>query len=122
VREMKPGSVIVDLAADMGGNCALTQAGGEVTHHGVTILGPVRLASTLPVHASQMYSRNIAAFLLHLTRDAKLHLDWSDEITRMTCITHEGRIVHEPTRERVEGAAAGAAAPSAAAAPARSPS
>jgi proton-translocating NAD(P)+ transhydrogenase subunit alpha len=105
VAEMKPGSVIVDLAADMGGNCELTEAGGEVVRHGVTILGPVRLASTLPIHASQMYSRNITAFLLHLLKDGALSFDWNDDITAGTCITHDGRILHAPTRERIEGAA-----------------
>ncbi|MEK7329589.1 MAG: NAD(P)(+) transhydrogenase (Re/Si-specific) subunit alpha, partial [Candidatus Eisenbacteria bacterium] len=86
VREMRPGSVIVDLAAEMGGNCELTQAGSDVVRHGVTILGPVNLAATVPVHASQMYARNIAALLQHLVKDGALNLDYEDEITRDTCL------------------------------------
>lgn len=109
VAKMKPGSVIVDLAADMGGNCELTQPGETVVRHDVTIHGPVRLASTVPVHASQMYSRNITAFLLHITKEGALHLDWADDITSATCVTRDGQIVHEPTRRRAEGAATAAA-------------
>jgi NAD(P) transhydrogenase subunit alpha len=105
VAKMKPGSVVVDLAADMGGNCELTQPGETVVRHNVTIHGPVRLASTVPIHATQMYSRNITAFLLHLTKDGKLHLDWSDDITGGTCVTRDGQIVHAATRSRAEGAA-----------------
>jgi NAD(P) transhydrogenase subunit alpha len=106
---MKPGSVIVDLAADMGGNCELTQAGSTVVHHDVTIHGPVRLASTIPVHATQMYSRNITAFLLHLTKDGSIQFDSNDEITTATCVTREGAIVHPGTKARIEGAATAAA-------------
>jgi NAD(P) transhydrogenase subunit alpha len=109
VARMKPGSTIVDLAADMGGNCELTQPGGTVVRHGVTIHGPVRLASTVPVHATQMYSRNITSFLLHLTKDGTLHFDWSDDITSATCVTRDGEIVHALTRTRAEGAATAAA-------------
>ncbi|MBI3120839.1 MAG: NAD(P)(+) transhydrogenase (Re/Si-specific) subunit alpha, partial [candidate division NC10 bacterium] len=87
-----PGSVIVDLAAEAGGNCALTQAGTQVVRHGVVILGPVNLSSRLPLHASHMYSRNISNFLLHLVRDGKLQLDFSDPITSETCVTHEGKV------------------------------
>jgi len=105
VARMKPGSVIVDLAADMGGNCELTQPGETVIRHDVTIHGPVRLASTVPVHASQMYSRNVTAFLLHLTRQGSLHLDWTDDITSGTCVTRDGEIVNAATRQRVEDAA-----------------
>jgi len=101
VSEMKPGSVIVDLAADMGGNCELTEAGATVVRHGVTIHGPVRLGSTVPIHATQMYSKNITAFLLHITKEGKLNLDWNDDITSGTCVTRDGQVVHAPTRERV---------------------
>jgi NAD(P) transhydrogenase subunit alpha len=90
VREMRPGSVIVDLAAEMGGNCELTQPGADVVRHGVTILGPVNLAASLPVHASQMYSRNISALVTHLVKDQALHLDFEDEITRDTCLVRAG--------------------------------
>ena len=90
VREMRPGSVIVDIAAEMGGNCELTEAGTDVVRHGVTILGPVNLSATLPVHASQMYARNISALLTHLVKDKALHLDFEDEITRDTCLVRAG--------------------------------
>jgi NAD(P) transhydrogenase subunit alpha len=113
VRRMKPGSVIVDLAADMGGNCELTQAGAETVVEGVTIHGPVRLASTLPVHASQMYARNITTFFLLLMRDGVLKIDFADDIVRDTCVTHEGVVRHAPTAERIAqagGAAAGVSA------------
>src|SRR5262245_14355468 len=86
VREMRAGSVIVDLAAEMGGNCELTSPGADVVRHGVTILGPIKLATTVLVHASQMYSRNIAALLGQLVKDSALHLDSDDEITRDTCL------------------------------------
>lgn len=86
VREMRPGSVIVDLAAEMGGNCELTQPGSDVVRHGVTILGPVNLAATIPVHASQMYARNVLALVTHLVKDGRLLFDFEDEITRETCL------------------------------------
>jgi len=106
VAEMKPGSIIVDLAADMGGNCALTEAGAEVVRHDVTILGPVRLAGTLPVHASMMYSRNITALVLLMVKDGALNLDFNDDILAGSCITHDGKIMHAATRERIESASA----------------
>jgi NAD(P) transhydrogenase subunit alpha len=106
VQEMKPGSVIVDLAADMGGNCALTEPGGETVHHDVTILGPVRLAGTLPVHASMMYSRNITALVLLMVKEGALNLDFNDDILAGSCITHEGKVLHAGTRERLESASA----------------
>ena len=87
VRQMKPGSVIVDMAAETGGNCELTRPGEKVVAHGVTIIGFLDLASTLPTHASQMYSRNISALLLHLVKDGKLEPDFGDEITRESCFT-----------------------------------
>src|SRR5437867_11815342 len=92
VRGMKPGSVIVDLAVETGGNCELTEPGREVTHNGVLVLGPLNLPSTLPYHASQMYARNIASFLLHVARDGKLVVDFDDEIIRETCVTHAGEV------------------------------
>lgn len=93
VEAMRPGSVIVDLAAESGGNCALTKAGEDVVHHGVQIIGPVNIASTLPLHASQMYSRNVATLLKHLVKDGALALDLEDEITRSTLVTHAGEVV-----------------------------
>ena len=111
VARMKPGSVVVDLAADMGGNCELTQPGETVVRHDVTIHGPVRLASTVPVHATQMYSKNITSFLLHITKDGTLTPDWSDDITKGTCVTRDGQIVHPATRARAEGTLAAAGSP-----------
>jgi NAD(P) transhydrogenase subunit alpha len=108
VRKMKPGSVIVDLAADMGGNCELTVPGKETTAEGVVIHGPIRLAATLPVHASQMYSRNITTFFLLMVKEGALHLNFEDDIVRDTCVTHEGQVRHAPTAERL---GAGAPAP-----------
>ena len=105
IAAMKPGSVVVDLAADMGGNCELTEPGETVVRHDVTIHGPVRLASTVPVHATQMYSKNITTFLLHLTKDGKLSPDWSDDIASATCVTRDGQIVHPATRARAQGVA-----------------
>jgi NAD(P) transhydrogenase subunit alpha len=91
VQAMKPGAVIVDLAAESGGNCALTEPRRTVEKHGVTIHGPVNLASTVPMHASLMYSRNIAALLQLMIRDGAFAPDFDDEIVRGTCVTREGR-------------------------------
>lgn len=106
VAEMKPGAVIVDLAADMGGNCPLTKPGGETVVNEVTILGPIRLASTLPVHASMMYSRNITVLFQLMVKDGALNIDFNDDILAGSCITHDGQVRHEGTRQRLEGAAA----------------
>ena len=92
VEGMKPGSIIVDLAAETGGNCELTQAGSEIVRNGVSILGPLNLPSTEPLHASQMYARNVHAFLGHIVQDGKLRLDFEDQITRDTCVTHAGEV------------------------------
>ena len=89
---MKPGSIIVDIAAETGGNCELTQPGSEIVRHGVSILGPLNLPSTVPLHASQMYARNVSAFLGHITQDGKLRLDFEDPIIRDTCVTHAGEV------------------------------
>jgi H+-translocating NAD(P) transhydrogenase subunit alpha len=94
VKGMAPGSVIVDLAAERGGNCELTQAGETVVKHGVTIVGAINLASHVPYHASQMYARNLTAFLTHLVKDGKLQLNREDEITRDTLVTSGGQIVN----------------------------
>jgi len=99
VTHMAPGSVIVDLAAERGGNCALTVAGETVVAHGVTIFGPVNIASSVPFHASQMYSSNITTFFLHLVKDGALKIDLQDEITRETLVTRDGAIVHPKVRE-----------------------
>ena len=95
VQAMAPGSVIIDLAAERGGNCELTKAGEIVIHHGVTILGPTNLPATVPYHASQMYARNIVTFLKHLVnKEGNLNIDTTDEITRESLITHNGEVVH----------------------------
>jgi NAD(P) transhydrogenase subunit alpha len=94
VRGMEPGAVIVDLAAERGGNCELTEAGVTVEAHGVRILGPVNIASLVPFHASQMYANNITAFLRHLVKEGKLAFDLQDEITRETLVVRGGEIVH----------------------------
>ncbi len=101
VRGMRPGSVIVDLAAEQGGNCALTEPGQEVVKHGVVIIGPVNLPSTVPFHASQMYARNVTSFLAHLLKDGVIHLDLNDELTRGPLVTHQGEILHEAVKARV---------------------
>jgi NAD(P) transhydrogenase subunit alpha len=99
VARMAPGSVIVDLAAERGGNCELTQPGEKVIANGVTIIGRINLASTVPYHASQMYARNITAFLQYLVHDGKLELKPDDEIVRSTLLTRGGEIVNERVRE-----------------------
>jgi NAD(P) transhydrogenase subunit alpha len=90
---MRPGSVIVDLAAEQGGNCAVTQAGQDVVRNGVLVLGPVNLPSSLPYHASQMYARVVANYLLHLWRDGAMRLDLDDELTRGPLVTHQGKVL-----------------------------
>ncbi len=99
VKGMKPGSVIVDLAAERGGNCELTRPGEIVDVDGVMVHGPVNLPATVPYHASQMYARNISTFLLHLIKDGKLEIDMDDEITRDTLVTRGGDVVHTRVRE-----------------------
>ena len=99
VRGMAPGSVIVDLAAERSGNCELTRPDETVVEHGVTIIGPVNLASTVPYHASQMYARNLTAFFLHLARSGTIEVNLEDEITRETLLTRGGEVVHPRVRE-----------------------
>ena len=99
VHRMAPGSIIVDIAAERGGNCELTRPGEVVDENGVAIHGPVNLPSSIPYHASQMYARNIATFLKHLVKDGKLALDPNDEIVRETLVTHAGEVVHLRVRE-----------------------
>ncbi len=113
VESMKPGSVIADLAAENGGNCELTKPGETVEHNGVKIVGPINLPSAMPIHASQLLSRNMYNLIGHLTedqsedkdkKDPHLNLDFEDEIIDKTCIAHEGEIRHEPIREALEKA------------------
>ena len=99
VKAMKPGSVIVDLAAEQEGNCALTEAGKTVVKHGVTIVGDMNMTSHLAVHASHMYSRNMEKLFFHLTKDGAFKFDMNDEITAGCLITHQGEIVHAKTKE-----------------------
>ncbi len=99
VTRMAPGSVIVDLASERGGNCELTKTGEVVTEHGVTIIGWINLASRVPYHASQMYARNLSAFLLHLVQEGKPRLNLDDEIIRTTLVTRQGEIINPRVRE-----------------------
>ena len=99
VAGMAPGSMIVDLAAERGGNCELTKPGETVVAHGVTIQGPENLSSTIPYHASQMYAKNVATFLLHLVKKGELTLDMNDEITKGTMMTQNGEVVQAQIRE-----------------------
>jgi NAD(P) transhydrogenase subunit alpha len=99
VARMAPGSVVVDLAAERGGNCELTRAGETVLTGGVTVLGPANLPSDLPYHASQMFAKNISTFLLHLIKDGQLQFDTTDEITRETLVARDGQVVHAKVRE-----------------------
>ena len=94
VRAMAPGSVVVDLAAERGGNCELTRAGETVVEHGVTIVGAINLAGAVPYHASQMYARTLVSFVLHLLKDGAVAVDLDDEITRETLVTLGGEVVH----------------------------
>jgi NAD(P) transhydrogenase subunit alpha len=98
VKDMRAGSIIVDIAAETGGNCELTEPGAEIVKYGVTIHGPLNLPSSMPVHASQMYARNISSLFLHLLKDDQLNLDFDDAITQGCCITHQGNVVHGPTK------------------------
>lgn len=101
VRGMRPGSVIVDLAAEQGGNCALTKPGEEVVKHGVTIIGPLNLPSTVPFQASEMYARTVTSYLVHLLQDGRPRLDLSDELTRGPLVTHQGQVLHEVVKSRL---------------------
>ena len=99
VQSMAPGSVIVDLAAERGGNCELTRAGELVVEYRVTIIGTINLASSVPYHSSQMYARNLTAFLLHLVKEGRLQLNLDDEILQETLVTREGEVVNPRVRE-----------------------
>ncbi|MGO9989754.1 MAG: Re/Si-specific NAD(P)(+) transhydrogenase subunit alpha [Steroidobacteraceae bacterium] len=103
VERMRDGSVIVDIAAEQGGNCELTRAGETVVHGGVKILGPVNLPASLPYHASEMYSRNLFNLLKPALNKGELAVDWKDEVFSGAVLTHDGQIKHEATRQAVEG-------------------
>ena len=104
VERMKAGSVIVDIAAEQGGNCELTKPGETVLHGSVKILGPLNLPATLPYHASEMYSRNLFNFLKPALPKGELAIDWNDEVFAGAVLTHDGQIKHEATRAAIEGA------------------
>ncbi len=106
VHAMRPGAVLVDLAADGGGNCELSRPGETVTVNGVTILAPLNVPASMPMHASLLYSRNLTAFLLAFTRDKAFNLDLSDDIQQGALITHEGEVRHARTRDALQKGAA----------------
>jgi NAD(P) transhydrogenase subunit alpha len=103
VERMKAGSVIVDIAAEQGGNCELTKAGETVLHNGVKIVGPLNLPASLPYHASEMYSRNLFNFLKPALPKGELAIDWNDEVFAGAVLTHDGQIKHAATRTAIEG-------------------
>ncbi|HET7747712.1 MAG TPA: NAD(P) transhydrogenase subunit alpha [Vicinamibacteria bacterium] len=99
VEAMPPGSVVMDVAAEQGGNCEVTVAGETISHHGVTVMGPVNLAATVPYHASQMHGRNVASFLALLVKDKALRIDTADDIVRETLVSRDGAVVSPRVRE-----------------------
>ncbi len=106
VKTMKPGSVIMDLAADGGGNCELSKPGDTVRMGGVTILAPLNIPATMPFHASLLFSRNLTAFILAFTKDNAFHVDFSDDIQQGAVITHDGEVKHARTRDALQKAGA----------------
>ena len=104
VRTMKSGSIIVDLAADGGGNCELSRPGETVHAGGVTILAPLNVPATLPYHASLLFSRNLTAFVQAFTKDKTFQLDFNDEIQQGALITHDGEVTHARTRDALQKA------------------
>jgi NAD(P) transhydrogenase subunit alpha len=103
VGQMKPGSVVIDLAAEGGGNCELTVPGEKIDHNNVTVYGPVNVPSMLSAHASEMYARNLFNFVSPMIKDGELMLDWDDEVIAESCLTHQGQIRPERIRQLVEG-------------------
>ncbi len=108
VRQMRPGSIIVDLGADGGGNCELSKLGETVVENGVRIMAPLNLPATVPTHASLLFSRNLAAFLTAFTKDKSFQLDLADDIQKGCLITHGGEVLHPRTKEALQAADAGA--------------
>jgi H+-translocating NAD(P) transhydrogenase subunit alpha len=102
VERMRPGSVVVDIAAEQGGNCELTRTGEIVEHQGVKIIGPINLPGDLAYNASEMYARNLLNFLKPAIDKGELKIDWNDEVFAQSCLTHAGQIKHEPTRKALE--------------------
>jgi len=99
VQQMSPGSVIVDLAAEQGGNCAVTEAGKDIVRHGVTVIGPINVPSSMPTDASQMYAKNISTLLQYLVKEGQLQLNFEDDIVDSTCITHAGEIRNQRVKD-----------------------
>ncbi len=104
VDAMKPGAVLVDLAAETGGNCELTEPGKTIEYNDVIIHGPVNIPSLIPVHATEMYAKNLYNFLSPMIKEGNLELDWEDAVIKESVLTHEGEIKHEPTGRRLRGA------------------
>jgi NAD(P) transhydrogenase subunit alpha len=102
VNHMRPGSIVVDLAAEQGGNCELTQAGEEIDHNGVLILGPINLAASMPIDASTVYARNVLGLLLLMVDEGAIKVDLDDEVVAGSLLTHDGRIIHQPTAEKLQ--------------------
>jgi len=103
VEQMKPGAVIVDLAAEGGGNCEVTEPGRQIVYGAAIVYGPLNVPSELPVHASEMYAKNLLNFLTPMIKDGEFKPDWDDEVIADSTLTREGEIKHAPTRELVEG-------------------
>jgi NAD(P) transhydrogenase subunit alpha len=104
VQRMRPGSVIVDLAAEQGGNCELTEPAKDVVKNRVLIIGQTNLPATMPLDASILYARNVLELVLHVVKGDKLNLELEDEITKGTLLTHEGKVLHAPTAALLAGA------------------
>jgi H+-translocating NAD(P) transhydrogenase subunit alpha len=102
VERMRPGSVVVDIAAEQGGNCELTRAGETVVHNGVSVIGPVNLPASLGYNASEMYARNLLNFLKPAIDKGELKIDWNDEVFAQACLTHDGVVKHEPTLKTLD--------------------
>jgi len=102
VKGMKPGSVIVDLAAEQGGNCACTAPGKDIVYQGVTIIGPINLPSSMPVHASQLYAKNITALMQLVVKDKALNINFADDIVDAACITHNGEIRNQRIKDALQ--------------------
>ncbi|WP_341525743.1 Re/Si-specific NAD(P)(+) transhydrogenase subunit alpha [Nostoc sp. UHCC 0302] len=102
VAQMKPGSVIVDLAAEQGGNCACTEPGKDIVWNGVTIIGPINLPSSMPIHASQLYAKNVTSLIQLLIKDKALQVDFSDDIVDAACVTHAGEIRNQRVRDALQ--------------------
>ncbi|ERN42385.1 NAD/NADP transhydrogenase alpha subunit [Rubidibacter lacunae KORDI 51-2] len=107
VQAMQPGAVIVDLASMQGGNCELSEAGKDIQRHGVTIIGPINLPSSVPVHASQMFARNVATLLKHLVADGQLRLDFDDDITDGVVLARAGEVRNQPVKDAISALTAG---------------